>query len=183
MGSRRAGTCFRLGRMSSPNASGVFARARRRSASKWRWGTSNIPFHREGLGCPGPNTRTPLGRSTTYTGFVEQAHRTGALVAVAADLLRPDLVEAAGRFGADIALGSTQRLGVPLGYGGPHAPFLRPWMPTNARCRADRRPVKGPRASTGAAVGAPNREQHIRRERPRATSARRRPCWRNIASL
>src|SRR5438046_2051895 len=56
-----------------------------------------------------------------YTEFVRQAHTAGALVVVAADILALTLLKPPGEFGADVAVGSTQRFGVPLGFGGPHA--------------------------------------------------------------
>src|SRR5256886_7727226 len=56
-----------------------------------------------------------------YTQFVKQAHVAGALVVVAADILALTLLKAPGEFGADVAVGNTQRFGVPLGFGGPHA--------------------------------------------------------------
>ncbi len=64
------------------------------------------------------------GTINDYRAFVEQAHQTGALVTVATDLLALTLLTPPGEFGADIAIGSSQRLGVPLGYGGPHAAFF-----------------------------------------------------------
>src|ERR1700680_406471 len=59
-----------------------------------------------------------------YTGFVGQAHGAGALVIVAADILALTLLKPPGEFGADVAVGNTQRFGVPLGFGGPHAAFF-----------------------------------------------------------
>ncbi|MCB0194388.1 MAG: aminomethyl-transferring glycine dehydrogenase, partial [Anaerolineae bacterium] len=59
-----------------------------------------------------------------YADFCEQAHAAGALVVVAADLLALTLLRPPGEFGADVVVGNSQRFGVPLGYGGPHAAFM-----------------------------------------------------------
>src|SRR5258705_1983706 len=59
-----------------------------------------------------------------YTQFVKQAHAAGALVVVAADILALTLLKAPGEFGVDVAVGNTQRFGVPLGFGGPHAAYF-----------------------------------------------------------
>jgi glycine dehydrogenase len=59
-----------------------------------------------------------------YTDFSKQAHEAGALVVVAADILALTLLRAPGEFGADVTIGNTQRFGVPLGFGGPHAAYF-----------------------------------------------------------
>ena len=64
------------------------------------------------------------GEINDYSGFIAQAHENGVLVAVAADLLSLTLLTPPGEFGADVVVGSTQRLGVPMGYGGPHAAYF-----------------------------------------------------------
>src|SRR5438034_8238222 len=59
-----------------------------------------------------------------YANFVKQAHAAGALVVAAADILALTLLKPPGEFGADVAVGNTQRFGVPLGFGGPHAAYF-----------------------------------------------------------
>ena len=59
-----------------------------------------------------------------YKPFVDAAHSNGVPVAVASDLLALTLVEEPSKFGADIVFGNTQRFGVPMGFGGPHAAFF-----------------------------------------------------------
>src|SRR5580693_2422378 len=64
------------------------------------------------------------GRISNWTALVAQAHDRGALVAIGADLLALTLITPPGEIGADVAFGNTQRFGVPMGFGGPHAGYL-----------------------------------------------------------
>ncbi len=64
------------------------------------------------------------GRVTDWSALIGQAHERGALVAVGADLLALTLVTPPGEIGADVAFGTSQRFGVPMGFGGPHAGYL-----------------------------------------------------------
>ena len=109
---------------------------------------------------------TTYGEVRNYKGFCERAHAAGALVTVATDLLSLTMLAAPGEWGADIAVGNSQRFGVPLGYGGPHAAFF-------ATKEKYRRVIPGriigvtrdPSGNTALRMALQTREQHIRRDK------------------
>ena len=83
-----------------------------------------IRTSRAGSSAPSCSTRPPTARVRDYSDFTAAAHAKGALVTVAADLLSLALLKAPGEWGADIAVGSAQRLGTPMGFGGPAAGYM-----------------------------------------------------------
>lgn len=110
---------------------------------------------------PGKN-----GQITDIKGFIERANAEGIKVAVAADILSLVKLEAPGKFGADVVVGTTQRFGIPMGYGGPHAAFFA----TKEAYKRDvpgriigvTRDVDGNRALR---MALQTREQHIKRDK------------------
>ena len=106
------------------------------------------------------------GAVLDYRAICEHAHAQGALVTVAADLLSLTLLTPPGEWGADVVVGNTQRFGVPLGYGGPHAAYfatrdefkrLIPGRIIGVSRDADGKPA--------LRMALQTREQHIRREK------------------
>ncbi|MNM14000.1 Glycine dehydrogenase [compost metagenome] len=124
------------------------------------------------------------GAIADHRTLVEHAHASGALVAVCADLLALTLLTPPGEFGADVVLGSAQRFGVPLGFGGPHAAYF-------ATREAYKRDMPG--RLVGVSVdrfGKPalrlamqTREQHIRREKATSNICTAQVLLANIASM
>ncbi len=106
------------------------------------------------------------GEVVDWTELVAQAHERGALVAIGADLLALTLITPPGEIGADVAFGSTQRFGVPMGFGGPHAGYLAvhanharqlPGRLVGVSVDAD--------GSPAYRLSLQTREQHIRRDK------------------
>ncbi|PZU22729.1 MAG: glycine dehydrogenase (aminomethyl-transferring) [Shinella sp.] len=106
------------------------------------------------------------GAIRDFTGLIARLHQTGALAAISADPLALTLLKSPGDMGADIAIGSTQRFGVPVGYGGPHAAYM-------AVKDAIKRSMPGrlvgvsvdSRGNRAYRLSLQTREQHIRREK------------------
>ena len=106
------------------------------------------------------------GQVYDYTDFVAKANENNIKVAVAADILSLSILKAPGEFGADVVVGTTQRFGIPLGYGGPHAGYFatkeKYKRSIPGRIIGVTKDVDG---RTALRMALQTREQHIKREK------------------
>ncbi|MEX2271889.1 MAG: aminomethyl-transferring glycine dehydrogenase [Vicinamibacterales bacterium] len=124
------------------------------------------------------------GEVRDLTGLIDRAHAAGVLVAVGTDLLACAVCTPPGEMGADVVIGNSQRLGVPLGYGGPHAAFF---ATRNDFVRQAPGRLIGVSQDSAAQkafrMALATREQHIRREKATSNICTAQALLANVAAM
>ncbi|HTO15451.1 MAG TPA: aminomethyl-transferring glycine dehydrogenase [Edaphocola sp.] len=125
-----------------------------------------------------------MGAVEDYTEFIDKVHGLGAYVAMATDLMALTLLTPPGELGADVALGSAQRFGVPIGFGGPHAAFFS--------CKDEfKRQIPGriigvsidAHGNRALRMALQTREQHIKREKATSNICTAQALLANMAAM